>query len=171
MIFKPTMYKKNIFEINYQKLKKMNIKCLIFDLDNTLAIIDAKMCPDNTKELINKLKKDFDIFIISNNNNKRIKPYADELKIKGISNALKPSYRGLKKIKNKYNYKKSEMIMIGDQLVTDILSGNRFKINTILVDPLAKKDLKITSFNRYIENKIIKKYEKKKAFERGSYYE
>ena len=43
-----------------------------------------------------------------------------------------------------YNLKKEEMIIIGDQIVTDIISGKRFKIKTILVDPLGVKDLKIT---------------------------
>ena len=62
------------------------------------------------------------------------------------------------------------MVMIGDQIVTDILSGNKFKIMTILVDPLGKKDLKITGLNRAIETKIIKYYNKRGLFERGKYY-
>ena len=53
------MYKKNIFEINYPLLKKLGKKCLVFDLDNTLALIDDKSCPDNVRELILNLKKDF----------------------------------------------------------------------------------------------------------------
>jgi len=63
------------------------------------------------------------------------------------------------------------MVMIGDQIVTDIQAGNRFGILTILVDPLGKKDLKITGLNRFLENKIIKYYSKDKIFERGNYYE
>ena len=35
-LYKPTMYKKNIFDIDYKKLKENGIKCLVFDLDNTL---------------------------------------------------------------------------------------------------------------------------------------
>ena len=84
---------------------------------------------------------------------------------------MKPSTRGLRKIKRDYKLKKREMVMIGDQLVTDVLSGRNFKIMTILVDPLGKKDLKITGLNRAIEDKIIKKYMKKGIFERGRYYE
>ena len=61
--------------------------------------------------------------------------------------------------------------MIGDQIVTDVLAGNRFKIMTILVDPLGEKDLKITGLNRKIEEKIVKRYEKRGLFERGKYYE
>ena len=67
--FRPSMYKKDIFSINYKKLKKAGVKCLIYDLDNTLALIDEKECPEKTKELIIKLKDDFLIFIINNNYN------------------------------------------------------------------------------------------------------
>ena len=56
-------------------------------------------------------------------------------------------------------------------MVTDVLAGNRYGIKTILVDPLGKKDLKITSLNRKIESTIIKHYKKKGLFERGKYYE
>ena len=41
----------------------------------------------------------------------------------------------------------------------------------ILVDPLGEKDLKITGLNRKIEEKIVKRYEKRGLFERGKYYE
>ena len=169
-IFKPFMYKKNIYEIDYKKLKDMGVKCLIFDLDNTLGLISHKECPKETKELIKKLKKDFTIFISSNNSEVRIKPYLDELEIEGVSFSLKPFRRSFRKIRRKKFFKREEMVMIGDQIVTDILAGKRYKITTILVDPLGKKDLKITGLNRLIENKIVKYYEKRDLFERGKYY-
>ena len=59
-MFKPTMYKKNIFEINYEKLKNMGITCLVFDLDNTLGLIENERCPLKTKKLLKKLQEDFD---------------------------------------------------------------------------------------------------------------
>lgn len=170
-MFKPTMYKKNIFDINYKKLKEMGIKCLVFDLDNTLGLIEHKNCPRNTKRLLKSLQDDFLILISSNNTRDRIQPYLKDLGIGGVSFSLKPSTRGLRKIKKDYNLKKKEMVMIGDQIVTDILSGNRFKIMTILVDPLGEKDLKITGLNRYWEDKIVRRYEKKGEFKRGNYYD
>ena len=60
------MYKKNIFDIDYDKLKKNGIKCLVFDLDNTLGLIDEEKCPKEAKKLLKKLKKDFTIFISYN---------------------------------------------------------------------------------------------------------
>ena len=96
--------------------------------------------------------------------------YLEELGIDGIAWSMKPSIRGLMIAKSKYKLKKKEMCIIGDQIVTDILAGNRFHIKTILVDPLGEKDLKITGLNRKIEGIIVKKYEKRGLFERGKYY-
>ena len=81
-----------------------------------------------------------------------------------------PLLNGYRKIKRRYNFKNNEMCMIGDQLVTDIFAGNRFSCLTILVDPMGKKDLKITSLNRFIESKILKYFEKKKIMKKGDYY-
>lgn len=169
--FKPTKYYKNIYAINFQKLKDEGVKCLIFDLDNTLGQTSHEKCPDESKELLKSLQKDFSVYICSNNTTKRISPYLEELGVEGISWSLKPLTRGLRKIKNKNNFKKEEMVMIGDQIVTDILAGRRFGIRTILVDPLGEKDLKITGLNRKIEKQIVKRYQKKGIFERGKYYE
>lgn len=169
-IFKPDIYKKTIFDIDYKSLKDNGIKCLVFDLDNTLGLISHKNCPDDTKQLIKKLQKDFKVIISSNNTKKRLKPYLEELGIDGVSWSMKPSIRSLLVIKNRYKLCKKEMCIIGDQIVTDILAGKRFHIKTILVDPLGNKDLKITGLNRTIENRIMKKYEKRGLFKRGKYY-
>ncbi len=167
----PTMYVKNIENINYNKLRSENIKCLIFDLDNTLASYSDLECPERVISLINNLKKDFNIVIVTNSPKKRTVPYKKALNVEIISFAMKPFVKALKKIKIKYNYQKDEMVIIGDQLMTDILAGKNYGIKTILVDPLAEKDLKITKINRIIENRIINKYQKKGLFERGKYYE
>ena len=169
--FKPDKYYKSILDINYQKLKEEGITCLLFDLDNTLGLISQKTCPDLTKQLIRTLKKDFTIIISSNNTKKRLQPYLEELQIDGVAWSLKPSIRAFKVIEKKYGISKNNMCIIGDQIVTDIFAGKRYKVKTILVDPLGKKDLKITSLNRFIENFIVKRYKKKGIFERGFYYE
>lgn len=167
--FIPTMYKKNVKEIPYHKLKKMGIKCLIFDLDNTLATIDEE-CSDELIKWIDEIKKDFLVFIITNNTKKRVESYLI-LNVPIFFFALKPSVRTVFKISKEYQLKKNEMCIIGDQLMTDIFLGKRFSIATILVEPLAKRDLKITSINRFFERIILKRYAKLQYLERGKYYE
>ena len=169
--FKPTMYKKDIFSIDYKKLKNMGIKCLIFDLDNTLVLISEENPPLKVKELIDTLKEDFSVAIISNSPKKRVIKYKEDLGIEVVSMAMKPLIKGLSKIKRIYKLKKKEMVIIGDQIVTDITAGKTFGIKTILVDPLGEKDLKITYVNRKIERYILNRYNKKGLFERGKYYD
>lgn len=169
-IFRPKIYQKSIFDIDYAHLKELGITCLVFDLDNTLGLISHKKCPRNVKKLIKELKEDFLILICSNNTKRRIKPYMEDLGVGGISWSMKPSVFGLFRIKNYYHLKKKEMCIIGDQMITDVLAGNRFHIMTVLVDPMGK-DLKITGINRELEMKIIRHYQKRKLFERGKYYE
>ena len=170
-LLKPKMYKKNIFEIDYSHLKELGITCLVFDLDNTLGLMEQKKCPRKVKQLIKSLKEDFLILICSNNMKRRIKPYLEDLGVGGISWSMKPSTYALNKIKKNYNLTKKEMCIIGDQIVTDILAGNRFHIMTILVDPMGNKELMITGVNRKLEEKIINRYQRKGVFERGKYYE
>lgn len=170
-LFRPTMYQKSIFEINYAHLKELGITCLVFDLDNTLGLIENKKCPRKAKQLIRELQKDFLILICSNNTKRRIRPYLEDLGVGGTCWSMKPSVWGLSRIRKNHQLKKKEMCIIGDQLVTDILAGNRYHIMTVLVDPLGEKDLKITGINRELEARIINRYQKKGIFERGKYYE
>lgn len=167
----PNMYKKSILDINYSKLKQNGIKCLVFDLDNTLGLIDEKEIPSKVKELLKVLKNDFKIVIISNNFKSRIEEFCRPFEVDFISFAMKPLTFSFKKIKKKFNLENKEMCMIGDQLMTDVLGGNKFGMFTILVDPLGKKDLKITTINRFLERKKIKKLTQMGVLERGKYYE
>ena len=170
MKYLPDIYKKNIFAINYDKLKKKDIKCLIFDLDNTLALIDSTKVESNVKELITKLKKDFLVVIVSNSPKKRVSKFSEDLGVNSYPFALKPSIRTLKKIKSKYNLESNQIAIIGDQFITDMGYGSKGKITKIYVDPLAVKDLKITNINRYLEEKIMNKYSKNDLFKKGNYY-
>ena len=171
MKYLPDIYKKNIFAINYDKLKKKGIKCLIFDLDNTLALIDSTKVESSVKELINKLKKAFLVVIVSNSPKKRVSKFSEDLGVDSYPFALKPTIRTLKKIKSKYNLESKNIAIIGDQFITDMGYGHKGKITKIFVDPLAVKDLKITNINRYLEEKIINKYSKNNLFKKGKYYE
>ena len=171
MKYLPDIYKRNIFDINYKKLKDEDIKCLIFDLDNTLVKIDSIEVDNKTIELITKLKKDFIVLIVSNSPKKRVKIFLDKLDVDGYPFALKPSIRSLKKIKDKYNLSNKNIAIIGDQFITDMGYGYKGKIKKIFVDPIAIKDLKITNINRFFENKIMSKYNKLNKFRKGKYYE
>ena len=165
--YKPNMYYKSIFDINYNKLKSDNIKVLIFDLDNTIMTIDEDLPKDDVVELFKKINKDFKVFIASNNLKERVRRIGNYLGVHAFYLVRKPSGKIKKLLLKKCSVEMNEVAVIGDQIMTDINMGNKLGMQTILVDPMGKKDLKITFFNRCME-KIVLKIIKVK---RGNYYE
>lgn len=174
MMFKrfiPDIYQESIFTINYDKLKKKGIKCLLFDLDNTISPAKEVVYSRKIKNLFKKLKKDFKIILFSNNFSKRIKPFSDYYDVDFTCISLKPFSFKYRYIKRKYNFKKEEIAAIGDQLLTDIQGGNKMKILTILVNPLSKIDETETWLNRQIEKIIFNSFEKNDILVKGRYYD
>ncbi len=168
----PDIYQKSIYTINYNKLKKRGIKCLLFDLDNTISPLLVKKPNDKLIELFAKLKDmKFKIIIFSNATYKRIEPFKKQLKVDSSAYSCKPCKYKFIKIMKAFNYDISQTAIIGDQLFTDILGGNRVGITTILVNPMSVYDKKITKIFRMLENRWMKKMEKRSIFKKGSYYE
>lgn len=168
----PDIYMKNIYTINYDKLKELGIKCLLFDLDNTIVPFHEKGPRIETKELFYKLKqKGFKIVIFSNSPKLRLKTFKDELNVEIFGNAKKPHTKNFNKILRIVKYEESEVAIIGDQILTDILGGNRAGITTILTTPLEPKDPFWTKPNRFREMRIMKKLRDKNLFQKGKYYE
>lgn len=170
--FVPDIYQKSIYAINYQKLWQQGIKCLLFDLDNTLVPPPIKEPTKELKDLFNELKQiGFKLIIFSNSPKKRLKPFKEALEVDCSASSKKPLQKKFLLVLSEYNYLVNEVAIIGDQILTDVVGGNKVGILTILVNPISKKDFIYTKFNRFLEKRIIKKLSKKSLFMRGKYYE
>lgn len=153
----PKYYFDKITDIDLQKLKKNNINTILLDLDNTLVPWYNSYIDPEIYTWLNKIKlENFKVCIISNGLYLRVKRISRELGIPYISNAIKPSTRSIVKALKMFNSKPENAVIIGDQIFTDILAGNRLGLTTILVKPLAKVELVTTKFIRIIEKKILK---------------
>lgn len=169
--FLPKIYSDSIFTINYKKLKDKGIKCILFDVDNTICPAREEVFYEETKKLISKLKKDFKIVLFSNNFPKRITKFGKFYDVDIACLAVKPFSYKYKYILKKYGFKKTEVAAIGDQLLTDIQGGNSVGITTILVNPISHLDERETWLNRQIEKKIFKAFEKKDMLVKERYYD
>lgn len=170
--FVPDIYQKSIYDIDYKKLKKSGIKCIIFDLDNTLAPISMTKPSKKIKDLIEEIKDlNLRVLIVSNSPKKRVEPFKEILNVDSAYLANKPFTKKYKKIMNMYKLKPTQIACIGDQLLTDIYGANREEFLSILVNPIGITDFVLTKFNRLIEPFIYKKLEEKELLKKGHYYE
>lgn len=170
--FIPDMYQQSIYTIDFKKIMNKGIKCILFDLDNTLVPIDVKSPDEKLMKFFSELKKKkLKLIIFSNSPKKRVKPFADALGIDYLSSARKPCKRNILYLSEKFNYGINEMAIIGDQMLTDIVAGNKAGIMTVLTTPLTNKDFIYTKPNRFLEKRIMKRLRDKNLFSKERYYE
>lgn len=162
MIFYPDYYCDKVTDITLELLERNNIKGLILDVDNTLIDYDKNLLK-GADEWVKRLKeKGLKFMILSNSNQEeKVKNVANVLGIPYFYFATKPLKRGFKKAQKELQLEKNEIAVIGDQIFTDIIGANRSKMFSILVNPVAKKDLFMTKIKRPLEEMIVKSYVKK----------
>ena len=154
---RPKVYVDSICNIDLNKLiKTKKIKGIIVDLDNTLIAWGEKEVSQKNIDWVNEAKKlGLKICIVSNTNSKRVAEFAKIFDVPYHSKYFKPFSIAFNNGLKILDTKKSETVVIGDQIFTDILGGNRLKLLTILVTPIVKKDSIGTFLHRNLEKIII----------------
>lgn len=152
----PDLYLSNIFEIDADHLMSLGIKGIITDMDNTLVPwSDRTVYPRLAEFFVALKKKGFKLFIVSNNSKDRGGQLARELDIPAIWYAVKPRRRAFRKALNEMQLLPGEVAVVGDQIFTDVLGGNRLGLYTIHVDPISEKEFIWTKLMRMLEKILL----------------
>ena len=156
-ILKPKVYVNSVYNIDLKKLKKIKkIKGIIVDLDNTLVAWGKKEVSQRIIDWVKEAKRlEFKLCIVSNTNSKRVAELAKIFNIPYHSKYFKPFSIAFNNGLKILDTKKTETVVIGDQIFTDMWGGNRLKLLTILVTPIVKKDSIGTFLHRNFEKIII----------------
>lgn len=168
-IFYPVRYFDKKEDIPLKAYYQKGYRGIMFDIDNTLVPHD---CPidETTKEYINELKSiGYSICLISNNDEERVKLFAEPLQVDYIYKAWKPSCKGYIAGMEKIGTNVENTLFVGDQIFTDIWGANRAKIYSILLDPIDPQE-EIQIVLKRIPEKFVKwKYRKIKRLDKLQY--
>jgi len=161
--FFPEKYVDSVYAIDVENLKNQKIEAVIFDIDNTLVPYFIPNANEKIKGLFSKIKESgLKVGVLSNNKERRVSLFCRDLNIEYVHKAGKPGVKGLGRLIKKLGVKNHKnTVIIGDQVFTDVLCGNRMGIHTILVKPISKKDEFGTWLKRGVESIIINLYLKK----------
>ena len=150
-------------EITIEFIQKNKLKALILDVDNTLIDYNKNLSEEKIQWAKNLKGQGVKLYILSNSNNKeKVEKVANTLNIPYVLFARKPFKSGFLAIQKELQLNSEQIGVVGDQIFTDVIGGNRCKMFTILVEPIDKKDLLITAWKRPIEEKIKQKFKKTK---------
>ena len=160
--FIPFAHAESIYLIDLSFYKKLGIKYVFADLDNTLDSYKQATPLEKAKKLKDELEKiGIELIIVSNNTGARVQKYSKELGVRHFSSLGKPFSFKLKKIMKNASIKPEEVVMIGDQIVTDISCANGARVKSILTEKLVKEDQPTTRFNRLFDNPLRRKLKRK----------
>lgn len=153
---RPREYVTSIYHIHLERLWQKGIRGIITDLDNTLVEWNSSIATEKLVAWLQEVQKmGFHICILSNNDALRVMSFARPLNIPALHKARKPRKRSFYTALSLLESQPEETAMIGDQLFTDILGGNRMGLYTILVEPVHPHEFIGTRFVRRIERRIL----------------
>ncbi len=161
-LFFPNLIVDSINDIKLNVLQENNIKGLIIDIDNTLVAWDIKEADERAMRWIAYFKEQgIRVCLVSNNTEDRVVKFNEKLKLFAVHRANKPRRAPFIKALNHLQTKPEETAMIGDQIFTDVLGGNRLNMFTILVTPISQKEFPFIRVKRFFEKIILKKYQER----------
>ena len=160
--FIPFAHARSIYEVAVDFYKQNGVSLLLVDLDNTL---DSYRRHEPTEKAINILAEiketGVEPVIVSNNREHRVKHYADGAGVDCLFSAHKPFSKRIRKFLEKKGVSADKVMLVGDQLMTDVLAARGAHIRVLLTEKVVKEDQWTTHINRLLDRPIRRHLRKK----------
>ncbi len=121
-------------DITPELLHARGITLLMLDFDNTIVpYITSVPTPEMERWLVQMLKSDITLCVVSNSKRDRVKIFCEHYGIPCITHAKKPFSRGIRACLARFSVAPAHAALVGDQIYTDTLGANCAGITSILV--------------------------------------
>ena len=157
--FRPTSFMPRISQIDCAQLHADGVRGVVVDLDNTLVGHRAlEPEPSDAAWVSRAAEHGIRIIMVTNNSTPWARSIAERLDIAIVANARKPLGRGFRRALELLDLPREAVVVIGDQLFTDVLGAKLFGLRVILVDPLVKHDPWNTLPLRLLERWLLRDF-------------
>ena len=135
--YKPDFAVEAAYDLTVADLKNKVSRRSLVDLDNTLIAWNNRMgLPGDVRQWLHDLRDGgFQLswcpIIVPNGSSVRLRNFDIDYE----AWSLKPLYFWIDRALKRFHYEKNEVVMVGDQLMTDIRAAHRAGIRSILVKP------------------------------------
>lgn len=161
--FYPDYEAESAYVIDYERLYEQGYRGIIYDIDNTLVPHGAP-ADERAIALFDRLKKiGFQVMLLSNNKEPRVKMFNDSVNAKYIYKAGKPGKAGYERAMQELGTTAENTLFVGDQLFTDVWGAKRTGIVSYLVKPIHPKEEIQIVLKRYLEKVVLYFYHKRQA--------
>jgi HAD superfamily phosphatase (TIGR01668 family) len=154
--FAPAQAVPGLASISLDELKAAGKTLILLDVDNTLVRWKTEDCPPGILDWLAKAKEmGFNLCLLSNTKNPtRLGRISELLGIPVVRGRFKPSRAMYRLALIKFQTKPENAVMVGDQMMTDVLGANRSGIDAIWVQRMEGPEFAGTKVNRAIEGML-----------------
>lgn len=153
----PDRYFARISRIDIDRdLLALGFRNVLLDVDNTILTRDTHEVPRDVGFWLAKARDAGITFcLVSNNWHEGVYQLANRLSLPIVAKAVKPLPPAFLMALRKLGAKRSETVVIGDQLVTDVMGAHFLGMKAYLLAPLVEQDLPHTLLLRNVERAIL----------------
>lgn len=160
-LFVPNYIFASYSDITAEFLQSIGIRAILTDIDNTLAPYEQALPDEKIIQWLADLSNHgISVALISNNESERVDKFNESLGLAAYSKSGKPFAKNLYAAMERMGVDKSCTAMLGDQLLTDALAGNRIGLTTVIVPPINDKNNFFFRLKRRLEVGTIKRFVK-----------
>ncbi|MBI3998304.1 MAG: YqeG family HAD IIIA-type phosphatase [Armatimonadetes bacterium] len=144
------------YRLSPSVLGAWGIEALMLDLDNTLVAWNETIPPPQVRAWVEDLHQArIPACVVSNNLTYRVRAVAELLALPFAHGRFKPSAAKLRRALAVMGTAPERTAMVGDQLFTDVLAGNRLGVPTVLVAPLDPHESFRIRMVRALERRVL----------------
>jgi len=153
----PSRYVRSVCDISPVELREQGVSAILIDLDNTLVAWRGYEILPEIKDWLDSVRKNqLKVCIVSNTRYaRRLQQLAEELGVPFVNGTMKPRRGGFLEAIRLLGCGLNDVVVVGDQIFTDILGGNRLGLCTILVKPLSRREFVGTKISRIAERLLL----------------
>lgn len=136
------------------------VKLVLVDCDNTLLNKATHVFNEDGKAWIKAMQSQgIKVVLMSNNKHPLFETLAQHVNCPLIQMAMKPVSLHYRALERRYGLSQKDIVVIGDQLLTDIAGAKLHGYRSVYHKPLSEKDVGYNKPIRTIEKKWIQDYE------------
>jgi HAD superfamily phosphatase (TIGR01668 family) len=151
--FTPAHAVNSLEEVDLEALWARGKRLILLDVDNTLVAWKQENFSQEVIDWLERAKAlGFHLCILSNTRRvARLMRIKERLGVDTVRGRFKPSRAMYRLALIKYKCRPEQAIMLGDQMMTDVLGANRAHIEAIWVRQMGHHEFGPTKINRFIE--------------------
>ena len=132
--FLPRLIADELTDLTPELLKRQGIRLLMMDFDNTIVPYTTNIPTEKMEAWLRMMvQSDIQLCVVSNSKKDRVRVFCGQYGIPVITHANKPGPRGIEECLAQFGIDRKEAAIVGDQIFTDTLGGNRAGVTPILI--------------------------------------